>query len=121
MGGARVSADAEGFPVHTDARGELLAVEGADVGFRIERVFTVRGTAEKLPRGGHTPACRELLVLVAGAVSGTVHRESGELVDFDLTLTGESVRIAPRDLIRYTLDTDSVLLVLCDRPFEESP
>lgn len=120
VGGGRVSAGTQGFPVFTDARGELLAVEGADVGFPIARVFTVRGTDERSPRGGHVAGCRELLVLVAGRVSGTVLGASGRLA-FDLTAPGESLHVGPSDLIDYALDADSVLLVLCDRPFEERP
>jgi hypothetical protein len=110
----------EHFPVHADPRGELLAVEGADVGFPVARVFTVRGSAERLPRGGHTADCRELLVLVSGRAQGTVLR-AGSQVAFDLASPGDAFRVAPSDFIDYTLDADSVLLVLCDRPFEARP
>lgn len=106
----------EVFPVHTDRRGTLLAVEGADVGFPVKRVFTVRGTAEQAPRGGHAPGCHELLVLVSGRVTGSVRR-AGTEVAFDLSATGESVRVSPTDLVAYALDADSVLLVLCDQPY----
>ena len=119
MGGAHVRATADGFPVHTDGRGTLLAVEGTDVGFPIQRVFTVTGTVHAVPRGGHAPRCRELLVLVVGRATGTVQRARGE-VAFDLTSTGHSVRVDPDEVVAYTLDADSVLLVLCDRPYEET-
>lgn len=115
-----MSAAAERFPVHTDARGDLLAVEGADVGFPVARVFTVRGGAERLPRGGHTADCREVLVLVSGRAHGTVLR-AGSRLTFDLASPGEAFRVVPTDFIDYELDAGSVLLVLCDQPFEARP
>lgn len=108
------------FPVHTDGRGSLLVVEGADVGFPVRRVFTVTGTAQRHPRGGHAADCRELLVLVAGRVDGTVRDTHGERA-FELATAGDSLLVSPDDYIDYRLDADSVLLVLCDRPFEERP
>ena len=118
MGGTLVSAEPDVFPVHTDARGTLLAVEGADVGFPVQRVFTVQGNAERLPRGGHEARCRELLVLVRGRVTGCVRGQGGDVV-FDLATVGESFQVRPTDFIDYSLDADSVLLVLCDQPYEE--
>jgi hypothetical protein len=109
----------EAFPVHVDPRGMLIAVEGADVGFPVQRVFVVRGADPSLPRGGHAPGCRELLVLVSGRVTGSV-RSAGVDVVFDLTAAGQSVRVDPTDLVDYVLDADSVLLVLCDRPYGET-
>ena len=113
-------ADQEVFPVHTDARGTLIAVEGADVGFPIQRVFVVRGTEPSLPRGGHAPECRELLVLVSGRVTGSVRNAGGE-VAFDLTAAGQSVRVDPTDFVDYALDAASVLLVVCDQPYGATP
>ena len=125
LGGATVTAqpdepDREVFPVHTDARGTLIAVEGADVGFPIQRVFVVRGTEPSLPRGGHAPECRELLVLVSGRVTGFVRNAGGE-VAFDLTAAGQSVRVDPTDFVDYALDAASVLLVVCDQPYGATP
>lgn len=111
-----MTAAPEVFPVHTDGRGTLLAVEGAEVGFPVKRVFTVRGTAERAQRGGHAPGCHELLVLVSGRVTGSVRRDENEIA-FDLSATGESVRVSPTELVAYALDADSVLLVLCDQPY----
>lgn len=105
------------FPVHRDERGELVAVEGADVGFEVKRVFTVRGTDERVPRGGHVTGCHELLVLVTGRVTGAVRGDAGRA--FDLTSPGDSAHLGPTDHVDYTLDAESVLLVLCDRPFGE--
>jgi hypothetical protein len=107
------------FPVHIDPRGMLIAVEGADVGFPVQRVFVVRGADPSLPRGGHAPGCRELLVLVAGRVTGSV-RSADREVAFELTAAGQSVRIDPTDLLDYVLDADSVLLVVCDSPYGET-
>ena len=117
VGGESVTAGTQTFPVHTDARGTLLAVEGLAVGFPVQRVFTVRGTAARTPRGGHAPGCHELLVLVSGRVTGSV-RTAGSEVAFDLSAVGQSVRVSPTDAVDYALDEDSVLLVVCDRRFK---
>ena len=119
LGSAVVKSELAAFPVHADARGTLMAVEGADVGFPVQRVFTVRGTEVRVRRGGHAPGCRELLVLVAGRAVGTVRSASGETA-FDLATTGEWVRVDPTDHVDYALDPHSVLLVLCDRPYRET-
>ena len=110
----------ETFPVHLDPRGMLIAVEGADVGFPIQRVFVVRGTEPSLRRGGHAPQCRELLVLVSGRVTGSIRSTGGE-VAFDLTAAGQSVRVEPTDFVDYALDAASVLLVVCDQPYGATP
>lgn len=101
------------FPVHRDPRGALLAVEGADLGFPLARVFTVQGTPERLPRGGHVADCREVLVLVSGTVTGTIGP-----APFALRTAGDSVQVSPGERIDFRLDEHSVLLVLCDQPFE---
>ena len=53
-----------------DDRGELVVMEGRDVGFDVARVFTVTGADGGGARGGHRATCIELLVLVAGRVVG---------------------------------------------------
>lgn len=104
------------FPVHRDARGELVAVEGAEVDFPIARVFTVRGTSERLPRGGHTADCHEVLVLVSGTAEGTIGEDA-----FSLESVGDSVKVRPGERIDFRLDEHSVLLAVCDQPFRDRP
>lgn len=106
------------FPVHRDARGELVVMERTDVGFDVARVFTVTGTDGGGPRGGHRAPCLELLVLVAGRVVVTLGRDGAPDDEHDLRHPGESVTIGPGTYVDYELDgARSVIVVLCDAPY----
>ena len=61
---------------------------------------------------GRTAAAADLERALRGVLDGEVA--------FDLTAAGQSVRVEPTDLVDYTLDAVSVLLVLCDRPYGET-
>lgn len=107
------------FPLNSDARGDLVAIEGADVGFAIKRVFTVTGAVGGSTRGGHFAECHELIVLVSGRAQLRVRR-SQQVTTHDLSQPGEGVHIGPDDFIDYDLaGRDSVVMVLCDAPYEE--
>jgi hypothetical protein len=106
------------FPVHRDDRGELLVVEGDDLGFPVRRVFTVVGRTGGGPRGGHRATCTELLVLVCGAATVTLGRSGTTDVVHVLEKPGDSVTIASGDHVDYQLDgTHSIVVVLCDEPY----
>jgi hypothetical protein len=106
------------FPVHEDARGTLLAVEGADLGFEIRRVFAVTGVDDVLPRGGHVSGCVQVLVLVSGRATVVRRPLHGDASTHHLEAPGQSVRLDPTDHVDYTLDgPGSVLLVLSDRAY----
>lgn len=110
--------DEVSFPVHADARGELVAVEGSDVGFPVRRVFTVTGAEGGTTRGGHTATCRELVVLVNGRAQVRLQR-AGRSSKHDLAAPGSGVHIAPGDHVEYDLaGAHSVVVVLCDKPYE---
>lgn len=110
------------FPVHTDARGRLMVVEGADVGFDVRRVFTVTGVDGGGPRGGHDADCTELLVLVAGTACVRLRREGTTTREHVLGEAGESVTVRVGDHVDYDLGgAGSVLLVLCDAPYRDRP
>jgi hypothetical protein len=105
------------FPVHRDDRGELVVVEGADVGFPIRRVFTVSGVDGGGSRGGHRADCTELLVLVAGTVTVRLRR-AGQLVAHALGKPGDSITIEAMEHVDYDLGGDgSVIMVLCEEPY----
>ena len=107
------------FPVHRDERGELVAVEGAELDFPVRRVFTVSGTDGGVPRGGHRAACTELVVLVTGSVTLTLGTARGT-ERHALTRPGDSVTITAGDQVDYRLhDAGSVIVVLCDEPYTE--
>lgn len=106
------------FPVHRDARGELVAIEGTDVGFEVARVFTVTGADGGGPRGGHRATCSELIVLVVGRVVVTLGRDGAPDVAHDLRRPGASVTIDRGTHVDYELDdARSVIVVLCDAPY----
>ena len=106
------------FPVHRDARGELVVMERTDIGFDVARVFTVTGTDGGGPRGGHRATCLELLVLVAGRVVVTLGRDGAPDDEHDLRHPGASVTIDRGTHVDYELDgTGSVIVVLCDAPY----
>ena len=107
------------FPVHRDPRGELVVVEGEDVGFAVRRVFTVSGLDGGGTRGGHLAGCTELLVLVTGSAAIRVRRAGETERSWLLDAPGQSVTIREKDHVEYDLGgAGSVLLVLCDAPYE---
>lgn len=109
------------FPVHRDHRGELLVVEGTDVGFDVARVFTVTGADGGGARGGHRATCTELLVLVAGRVVVTLGHDGAPDAVHDLHQPGASVTIVEGTHVDYELDgAHSVIVVLCDAPYRSS-
>jgi dTDP-4-dehydrorhamnose 3,5-epimerase-like enzyme len=113
------------FPNHgasqVDNRGSLVVFESnAGMPFNIERVFLVQAPAGTV-RGGHAhKKCIQLLVCSSGCVKITCDdgdEKSTYIIDRpDLALLvpegiwAEQVYVKP----------DSVLMVLCNRPYEES-
>lgn len=106
------------FPVHRDERGELIVVEGAEVPFPVQRVFTVSGADGAPSRGGHLTGCTELVVLVSGSAAFTVRRPGeGERVHH-LEKAGQSLIIGAEDHLDYELGgSGSVIMVLCDASY----
>ncbi len=106
------------FPTFRDDRGELVVMEGEDVGFDVARVFTVTGVDGGGPRGGHHASCIELLVLVAGRVVVTLGHDGAPDSVHDLSRPGEALTIHPGTHVDYRLDgAHSVIVVLCDAPY----
>lgn len=107
------------FPVHRDERGELVVVEGGDLDFAVRRVFTVAGVDGGGTRGGHRARCTELLVLVTGSAAVRVRRPGRDETSHRLDTPGQSVTVGAADHVAYDLGgAGSVLLVLCDAPYE---
>ena len=107
------------FPTYADARGDLLAVELADVPFFVRRVFVVRGVDERLPRGDHDVPCEELVVLLEGSVRFDVDSPAGhDRVVLDKP--GQRLLLSPGQSISYVLDgPGSAILVLASAPHQE--
>ena len=108
----------ETFPTYADERGELIALEFADVPFQVRRVFVVRGVDARVARGDHPVPCDQLVVLLQGAVSFTLG-PSGESVDVRLDRPGQRLLLAPGQDVTYVLDgRGSEILVLASEPYQ---
>lgn len=109
------------FPSFVDERGSLLAVEFADVPFDVRRVFVVRGTSSRLPRGDHDVPCHELVVLLSGAARFEVVSPGGTECT-SLEAVGERLLLRPGHRVSYVLDgPESAIMVLASAAYEEGP
>lgn len=108
------------FPKHVAENGTLCVYEcGRHVSFDIKRVFMVSGTKGEA-RGEHAhKRCAQLMVCVSGQIVVTC--DDGEsLSDFCLDDMGVGLLVPPGIWARQRYETDnSVLMVLCDRGYEE--
>jgi hypothetical protein len=105
------------FPSFTDERGTLVPIELDHVGFGVRRVFAVEGPLSGSTRGEHAATCRELIVLVSGAVEVTVGVGAMERT-LRLTRPGSTAEVQPGDYISYRLgDCRSVIVVLADEAY----
>lgn len=108
------------FPRHIDTNGVLCVYEsGRQVPFDIRRVFTV--TAMKGdPRGDHAhKKCSQLLVCVSGKIQ--VSCDNGFIVTKHLIESMNSGLLVPPGIWakeEYLTD-DAILMVLCDRGYEQ--
>jgi hypothetical protein len=107
--------------VRSDARGSLAAVEQADAGFPIERVYYIYGARPEAERGFHAHReLRQLAIAVAGSctidLDDGVRRACVSLSDPATGLViGSMVWRVMRDF-----SPDCVLLVLASAAYEEA-
>jgi hypothetical protein len=108
------------LPRHADASGALVVAEGErDLPFRIARVFTVRAE-EGVERGRHAHRrCAQFLIAVGGLIE--VHCDDGRARRvFTLDRGDQGLLVPPLVWASERFRAaGSVLLVLCDRPYEE--
>lgn len=109
------------FDKYSDNNGVLCAYEqGQYVPFDIRRVFTVSAKKGEL-RGNHAHMkCSQLMICVSGEITVTCDDGSSEDVFF-LDNMGIGLLVPPGIWAReeYMIN-DSVLMVLCDRGYEEN-
>jgi len=101
-----------------DARGELVVAElSKDVPFAIARLFYVRDVPAGTVRGRHGHyRCRQMLVCQSGRIAVDVGDGKDER-RFILE-SGEYLMLEPGLMGAETyLDENSILLVLCDQPY----
>ena len=107
------------FPTYADERGDLLAVEFADVPFEVKRAFVVRGVHARLSRGDHVVPCEQLVVLLEGSVLFDVG-SAGETERVVLDKRGQRLRLTSGQTVSYVLDGPaSAILVLASAAYQE--
>lgn len=108
------------FPKYVDDNGTLCVYQsGTDVPFQVRRVFTVRA-GERDIRGRHAhKQCAQLLVCLAGRIRVTCDDGSSS-TEYVLEEMDNGLLIPPGIwATQECLEDDSVLMVLCDRDYEE--
>ena len=116
---AVVNVRIETLPTTRDSRGGLTALEiSRTVPFPVVRLFYISGVPAGLSRGGHAHyRCSQYMICQSGRL-GIAVRDGINERSFELS-AGQAVLIEPGIFATQTyLDDDSVLLVLCDRPYE---
>src|SRR6266581_270015 len=108
------------LPRHARADGEVVVAEAAaQVPFQIRRMFALAAPAGA-KRGRHAHRfCSQFMVCVSGAVD-VLCEDGREQKTFMLDRRELALLVPP--MIWNTVsfrDTNSVLVVLCDRPYEE--
>lgn len=107
-------------PAREDARGQLFIAElPLIVPFAITRMFWVTGVPKNARRGGHAHRrCHQFLICASGAVEVKVFDGAAKR-QFDLT-PGMGLHVPPGIWAEQSYGTpETVVIVLCDRPYEE--
>jgi dTDP-4-dehydrorhamnose 3,5-epimerase-like enzyme len=107
------------LPIFKEENGDLVVVEGGNnIPFQIARIFTVRASDNNI-RGQHAhKACAQFLICSTGAVQ--VNCDNGvEKSSYLLKDPNMGLLIPPGVWSdQVYINNQSVLTVLCDRPFE---
>ena len=109
------------LPYHKESNGDLVAVEGESnvIPFSIKRVFNVRAQKGNI-RGRHAHRqCSQLLICTNGSIEVKCDDGStNELYVLDKPNFGLLIAPGVWAEQRY-MEDNTILTVLCDRPFEE--
>ena len=108
------------LPYHKENNGDLVVVEGEIIPFSIKRVFNVRQQKGDI-RGRHAHRhCSQLLICTNGAVEVKCDNSSTTEI-YVLDKPNIGLFIAPGIWAdQKYLENNTILTVLCDRPFEEA-
>jgi UDP-2-acetamido-3-amino-2,3-dideoxy-glucuronate N-acetyltransferase len=109
------------LPRMSDARGNLIIAELGDyVPFPVARLFYVHGVPINTIRGKHAHRrCRQYLICQIGRV--IVEAADGNQTRRIELNAGQAVLMESGIFFSETyVDRDTVLLVLCDRPYEKN-
>ena len=108
------------FPYIKENNGDLVVVEGSIIPFNMSRVFTVRASKGSV-RGEHAHRhCSQLLICTNGAVEVKCDdSRTTEIYVLDKPNFGLFIPPGIWADQKY-LENNTILTVLCDRPFEEA-
>ena len=108
------------FPYIKENNGDLVVVEGSIIPFNMSRVFTVRASKDSV-RGEHAHRqCSQLLICTNGAVEVKCDDTSTtEIYVLDKPNFGLFIPPGIWADQKY-IENNTILTVLCDRPFEEA-
>ncbi len=107
------------LPSYPAENGELVVMEGvSDVPFSIARVFVVRASKGDV-RGEHAhKLCSQLLICSSGKIDVSID-DGHEISKFSLDRPDIGLFLPPGIwAVENYLEDNSVLVVLCDRPYE---
>ncbi|MES1212696.1 MAG: WxcM-like domain-containing protein [Leifsonia sp.] len=104
---------------HSEARGDLVAVELPLVDFSVRRVFVVIGPDGGSDRGDHRVPCEQLMVLIRGTASVSIGPDSDHLgAPVALSTPGETLRLPSGGYVKYRLDAPrSIVMVLAEEVY----
>ena len=108
------------LPYHKENNGDLVVVEGEIIPFSIKRVFNVRQQKGDI-RGRHAHLhCSQLLICTNGAVEVKCDdSRTTEIYVLDKPNFGLFIPPGIWADQKY-IENNTILTVLCDRPFEEA-
>ncbi len=109
------------FPFFNESNGSLLVMEGGGVvPFAIARVFLVKAEAGSI-RGNHAHyECFQLLQCSSGSISVTCSDAAASVI-YCLDAPNQGLLIPPGIWASQSyVDSNSSLIVLCDKPFSEA-
>ena len=108
------------LPYHKENNGDLVVVEGEIIPFSIKRIFNVRAQKGNI-RGRHAHRhCSQLLICTNGAVEVKCDNISTtEIYVLDKPNFGLFIPPGIWADQKY-IENNTILTVLCDRPFEEA-
>ena len=108
------------LPYHKENNGDLVVVEGEIIPFSIKRVFNVRQQKGDI-RGRHAHRhCSQLLICTNGAVEVKCDdSRTTEIYVLDKPNFGLYIPPGIWADQKY-IENNTILTVLCDRPFEEA-
>lgn len=105
-----------------DERGNLVVIEGEgmDIPFDIKRVFYIYGSDDSVVRGQHANRETEFLLVNVGGSSRVKVSNGTESTVIELNQPGMGLYLSPmlwKDM--YDFSSDSILLVLASRHYDE--